>query len=297
MGVAFDRGCSQRFETSTFEDAGQITSRVHTMTVPPSPDEIDAATAYEATMVPAMMEDWAVKVADAARIDPGQRVLDVACGTGVVSREVLSRLGSRGAVTGLDANRGMLAVAARRAPAVTWIHGSAEELPFPAGDFDRVVSQFGLMFFRDRRRAIAEMLRVLAGGGRFAVAVWDSLDNIPAYAAEVDLLERLAGTRAADALRAPFALGDREALLRLFHDAGAGDARVVTDRATARFPSIRVLMEADLRGWLPVMGVPLPEDTILHILAEAERELASFVDADGTVTFEQSAHIVRGAKA
>jgi len=267
------------------------------MTNQPSPDEIDAATAYEAIMVPAMMEDWAVKVADAAQVSPGQRVLDVACGTGVVSREVLSRLGSRGGVTGLDANRGMLAVAARRAPAVTWIHGSAEELPFPAGDFDRVVSQFGLMFFRDRRRAIAEMLRVLAGGGRFAVAVWDSLDNIPAYAAEVDLLERLAGTRAADALRAPFVLGDREALLRLFQDAGAGDTRVVTDRATARFPSIRVLMEADLRGWLPVMGVPLPEDTILHILGEAERELATFVDPHGTVTFEQSAHIVSGAKA
>jgi SAM-dependent methyltransferase len=267
------------------------------MTNQPSPDEIDAATAYEAIMVPAMMEDWAVKVADAAQVGPGQRVLDVACGTGVVSRAVLSRLGSRGAVTGLDANGGMLAVAARRAPAVTWIHSSAEELPFPAGDFDRVVSQFGLMFFRDRRRAIAEMLRVLADGGRFAVAVWDSLDNIPAYAAEVDLLERLAGTRAADALRAPFVLGDREALRRLFHDAGAGDARVVTDRATARFPSIRVLMEADLRGWLPVMGVPLPEDTILHILGAAERELAPFVDPDGTVTFEQSAHIVSGAKA
>lgn len=266
------------------------------MTSQPSPDEITAATAYESIMVPAMMEAWAVKVADAAHVGPGQRVLDVACGTGVVCREVRSRLDSRGAVTGLDANRGMLAVAERRAPAVTWVHGRAEHLPFADGDFDRVVSQFGLMFFRDRHGAIAEMVRVLSGGGRFAVAVWDRLENIPACAAEVALLERLAGTRAADALRAPFVLGDREALLRLFHDAGAGDARVVTDRAAARFPSIRVLMEADLRGWLPVMGVPLPEDTILHILGEAERELAPFVAPDGTVTFDQSAHIVIGTR-
>jgi len=259
--------------------------------------QIDAATAYDTIMVPAMMEDWAVQVADAAALGPGQRVLDVACGTGVVSRVALARVGSAGAVTGLDPNRGMLAVAERRAPAVRWTHGAAEQLPFPDAAFDAVVSQFGLMFFRDRKRAIAEMLRVLARGGRWAVAVWDRVENIPAYAAEVALLERLAGTRAADALRAPFVLGDRDALAALFREAGAADARVTTERATARFPSLRILLEADLRGWLPVMGVPLPEDTIQTILREADREMAIYVGRDGTVAFEQSAHIVIGTAA
>ena len=266
------------------------------MTNDASREEIEAAGAYEAIMVPAMMEEWAGKVVDAARIQAGQRVLDVACGTGVVSRGAMSRVGRSGAVVGLDANRGMLAVAAQRLPDATWQHGMAEQLPFPDDVFDRVVSQFGLMFFGDRRRAIAEMLRVLVRGGRFAVAVWDTLENIPACATEVALLERLAGTRAADALRAPFVLGDRGALLTLFHDAGAGDASITTDSAPARFPTIRTLMEADLRGWLPVMGVPLPEATIQRILVEAERELAPFVAADGTVTFDQSAHIVTGTK-
>jgi SAM-dependent methyltransferase len=259
--------------------------------------QIDAASAYDTIMVPAMMEDWAAKIADAAALRPGHRVLDVACGTGVVSRVALARVGPAGAVTALDPNRGMLAVAGRRATAVTWTHGTAEELPFGAAEFDRVVSQFGLMFFRDRRRAIAEMLRVLAPGGRFAVAVWDHVENIPAYAAEVALLERLAGTRAADALRAPFVLGDRDALTTLFRDAGAGDVRITTDRATARFPSLSILLEADLRGWLPVMGVPLPEDTIQHILRQAEREMAIYVGPDGTVAFDQSAHIVTGTAA
>ena len=266
------------------------------MTIDASREEIEAAAAYEAIMVPAMMEEWAEKVVDAAQIRAGHRVLDVACGTGVVSRCALSRVGTSGTVSGLDANRGMLAVAAQRAPNVTWRHAVAEQLPFPDGAFDRVVSQFGLMFFRDRPGAIAEMLRVLVRGGRFAVAVWDSLERIPACATEVALLERIAGTRAADALRAPFVLGDRGVLLRLFHEAGAADASIATDRAPARFPSIRILMEADLRGWLPVMGVPLPEDTIQRILDEAERELAPFVAGDGTVTFDQSAHIVTGTK-
>jgi SAM-dependent methyltransferase len=260
-------------------------------------DEIEAAAAYEGIMVPAMMDEWADKVVSAAQLHSGHRVLDVACGTGVVSRKALTRVGPSGTVVGLDANRGMLAVAARHAPDAAWRHGVAEQLPFADESFDRVVSQFGVMFFRDRPAAIAEMLRVLVRGGRFAVAVWDSLDNIPAYAAEVALLDRLAGVRAADALRAPFVLGDRDALLRLFHRAGAVDASVATDRAPAQFPSLRVLLEADLRGWLPVMGVQLPEATIQHILADAEQELAPFVAADGTVTFDQSAHIVTGTKA
>jgi hypothetical protein len=84
------------------------------------------------------------------------------------------------------------------------------------------------------------------------------------------------------------------ALAALFREAGAADVRVTTDRATARFPSLRILLEADLRGWLPVMGVPLPEDTIQQILREADREMAVYVGSDGTVAFDQSAHIVTG---
>jgi ubiquinone/menaquinone biosynthesis C-methylase UbiE len=101
-------------------------------------------------------------------------------------------------------------------PRVDWRVGLAESLPFPSDTFDAVVSQFGLMFFPDRRQALREMLRVLAPGGRLVVAVWDSLDHIPAYAAEVALLERTAGRIAAEALSAPFVMGNREALNALF---------------------------------------------------------------------------------
>jgi SAM-dependent methyltransferase len=258
--------------------------------------QIAAATAYEAVMVPAMMEDWAVKVADAARIQPGHRILDVACGTGVLSRKAASRTGSAASVTGVDRNAGMLAVAARLAPAVTWRQAVAEQLPFPDRSFDIVVCQFGLMFFEDRRAALAEMLRVLVPGGTMTVAVWDSVDNIPAYAAEVALLERRAGSRAADALRAPFVLGDRGRLAALFKDTGVASVDVHTDRATARFPSVHLMVEVDLRGWLPVMGVELSEVQIAEILAEAETVLSPFVGAEGSIAFDQSAHVVTGVR-
>jgi SAM-dependent methyltransferase len=190
----------------------------------------------------------------------------------------------------------MVAVAKHLAPTVEWREGVAESLPFPDQSFDAVVSQFGLMFFADRGQALREMLRVLAPGGHLAVAVWDSLDNIPAFSRLVALLEQTAGRRAADALRAPFALGDRQELASLFSDAGAISAEITTRHGTACFPSIRTLVEAELRGWLPVMGIILTEDQIGQILQEAEHALSPYADTDGQVAFPLSAHLVTAKK-
>jgi SAM-dependent methyltransferase len=259
-------------------------------------DQIAAAAAYEELHVPALFEAWVEPVLDAANASSGQRVLDVACGTGVLARAAAERVGPHGTVAGVDPNPGMLAVAERLNGTVQWRHGVAEALPFPDASFDAVVSQFGLMFFTDRMRAVAEMLRVLVPGGALGVAVWDSLANSPAYAVEVELLERLSGPRAADALRAPFVLGDRQELLSLFKGAGVTSAEIISGTTTARFPSIRTMVEADLRGWLPVMGVELPEEKIEDILAEAESALAAFVRPEGHVVFDSPAHIVTGRK-
>jgi len=258
--------------------------------------QIDAASAYEALFVPALFGQWAPKVADAAQIQPGQRVLDVACGTGILAREAASRVGSNGRVAGIDPSPGMIAVAERLAPAVEWREGVAESLPFPDQSFDAVVSQFGLMFFTDRSQALREMMRVLAPGGRLAVAVWDSLDHIPAYASEVALLEQTAGQGAADALRAPFVLGNRKDLATLSSEVGMASTEITTHDGAAQFPSIRTMVEADLRGWLPVMGVILTEDQIGRILQEAEHALSAYANADGQVTFPLSAHIVTARK-
>ena len=257
--------------------------------------EVAAARAYEALLVPALFGPWAPRVADAAGLVAGERVLDVGCGPGVLAREAGLRTGSTGYVAGLDPGAGMLAVAKELAPSVDWRQGRAESMPFSEASFDAVVSQFGLMFM-DRERAIREMLRVLQPNGRLVVAVWDAAGNIPAYAAEIALLERLAGPRAAAALRAPFVLGDQELLLEAFRDAGAGSVTVVTLAGVARFPSIRVMVEADLRSWLPVMGVSLAEEEIGRILEQAEDVLAPYREEDGRVTFDAQAHLVTARK-
>jgi ubiquinone/menaquinone biosynthesis C-methylase UbiE len=106
-----------------------------------------AAEVYDEFFVPALFQPWAGRVVDEARVKPGDAVLDVACGTGVVARIAAESVGPMGSVAGLDLNEGMLAVAARRSPGVHWHHGRAEEMPFESDFFDAVVCQFGLMFF------------------------------------------------------------------------------------------------------------------------------------------------------
>lgn len=266
------------------------------MTTAASQEEIDAATAYEQLFVKAIFAEWAPRVLDAARVRSGHRVLDVACGTGVLAREAAGRVGRSGSVAGLDAGAGMLAVAESIDPAIEWRQGMAEALPFADDSFDVVVSQFGLMFFGDRQLALQEMQRVLAPGGRLAVAVWDTLENNPSYAIDVALLDRFGGKSAGDALRAPFVLGDRTVLRELFVAADLDPAAIATQRGTGRFPSIRVMVEADLRGWLPVMGVSLTEQQITQILRQAEEDLSRYRCDDGSVEFESSAHIVSVAE-
>jgi SAM-dependent methyltransferase len=259
-------------------------------------DQTEVATGYEDLLVPALFGQWADIVLDAAQVRGSDRVLDVACGTGVLARQAVERVGPTGAIGGIDPAPGMLAVAGRLAPTVAWRQGTAESLPYADHSFDAVVSQFGLMFFADRRKALREMVRVLAPQGRLAVAVWDSLENIPAYAAEVALLDRIAGARAADALRAPFVLGSPKDLVTLFKGADIPSVAIATHTGTARFPSITTMVEADLRGWLPVMGVILSEEQIQRILAEAESDLGHYVTGEGNVEFALSAHVITGSK-
>lgn len=262
------------------------------MTKAPTDDEIAAAQAYENLHVPALFRQWSAIVLDEAGVSQGDRILDVACGTGVLARAAQSRCGGSGSVCGLDASAGMLAVAKQLDPSIAWQQGTADSLPYDEHSFDTVVSQFGLMFFPDREAAVGEMLRVLVPGGRLAIAVWESLENSEAYPQAVELLERRAGREAADALRAPFVLGDKTELSTLMANAGAQAVEISTRHGTARFPSVRTMVEADLRGWLPVMGVTLPEALIDSILQESEQVLSAWVTDTGSVEFDAPAHIV-----
>jgi ubiquinone/menaquinone biosynthesis C-methylase UbiE len=259
--------------------------------------QIDAAEAYESLFVPALFGEWAPKIVAAAQIRAGERVLDVACGTGVVAREALSCVEKDGSVAGVDPNGGMLEVARRLAPRVDWRQAAAEALPFADRSFDVVLCQFGLMFFTDRTLALREMMRVLAPQGRIAILVWDKIEQAPAFAILAALLEQSVGQRAADALHAPFNLGERSRLLDTFAAAQLSSVSIETHRGKARYPSLHSLVNAELRGWLPIMGVELSEGQIQSVLTAAEKALRPFVGLAGELSFDMSAHLATATRA
>jgi ubiquinone/menaquinone biosynthesis C-methylase UbiE len=254
-----------------------------------------AAEVYEEFFVPALFANWAAPVCAAAALKPGDSVLDVACGTGVLARAALTEVGPQGRVVGLDCNAGMLEVAARGEAPIEWRLAKAEALPYGDNTFDAVVSQFGLMFFEDRIAALKDMRRVLRPGGRLAIAVWGRIEDVPGYAAMLALLQRLFGDAAANALRAPYALGEIDALRALFAKAGWRDAKVETKAGTARFPSIESWVHTDVKGW--TLADLIDEAGYEALRREAKTALARFVQSDGGVHFSHPAHIVTAVKA
>jgi SAM-dependent methyltransferase len=256
---------------------------------PRNPAEI-----YEEMFVPALFGQWGPVIAELAAIRPGDKVLDVACGTGVLACAAADRAGPAGQVTGLDANPGMLAVARRKSGMIDWKDGRAEALPFADASFDAVVSQFGFMFFDDQPAALREMMRVLRPGGRLAVAVWDDLDHAPGYAILARLLEDLFGRRIADAFRAPFVLGDETKLRGICNAAGLVNADILSRSGTLRFASLEDMFSTE-RACIWTLGGLLDDASFDRLLQKARPLFHPLTGPDGAIAFAMPALIMTAA--
>jgi SAM-dependent methyltransferase len=132
---------------------------------------------YDEYLVPLIFEPYAADLLNRLRMRVNGRILEIAAGTGVLTRALASGLAESVSIVATDLNQSMLdrasAIGTRRP--VEWLQADAMELPFPNGAFDAVVCQFGVMFFPDKSKAFSEARRVLKPGGRFLFNVWDRI--------------------------------------------------------------------------------------------------------------------------
>jgi SAM-dependent methyltransferase len=262
--------------------------------------EGDAAEFYQRHLVPAVTAGRAADLVERVGLRPGERVLDVACGTGVVARAAAGRVGRTGHVAGIDINAAMLAVA-RSLPAgpgagIGWFEGSALGLPFPAGCYDVVLCQLGLQFFPDQSAALAEMRRVLVTGGRLGLTVYGPIEHNPATFVLARALDRHLGPGAAVTKRAEHALADPALLRTLAVGAGFSRIQIVTETRIVRFASaadyVRVQLTATPLARLLSQHAEGPARPLAQtLIADVATALQAYRADDG-LAFPQEAHIL-----
>ncbi|HTR13009.1 MAG TPA: hypothetical protein VMI72_07075 [Roseiarcus sp.] len=158
------------------------------------------------------------------------------------------------------------------------------------------MSQFAMMFFDDKPKALRQMMRVMKPRGRLAVAVCDAVENSPGYGALALLLDRLFGQEVGDALRAPFSLGDPGRLRAICREAGVDGAEVVPRNEKVRFASIEALVSTE-RACVWTLGGVLDDDQFERLLEEAETTLRPFAASGGAVEFDMPSLIIKAQKA
>lgn len=242
---------------------------------------------YERYFVPAIAAPLAEDLVRTAAPKPGERVLDVACGTGVVARLASRRIGDNGCVAGLDVNPGMLAVARSATPpglAIDWYEASADAIPLPDGAFDVALCQMGLQFISNKLGALREMHRVLAPGGRLVLNVPGPTP--PLFAAMADALAKHLGPQAAVFVHIVFSLHDEQELRELMQGGGFREIDVRTTHATLTLPPAEQFL------WQYAFSTPLA-NRVAEATDESRDALEEEVVArwrefsvDGTLTCE-----------
>ena len=198
-----------------------------------------AAELYERYPARYLLSPWAPRLLALAQLIPGERVLDVACGTGLVARLAAPAVGTTGRVIGLDLNAGMLDVARSLTPPagapITWIQSSAMRMDVPSGSIDVVFCQQGLQFFPDRLAALREMRRVLTPGGRLLLSVWKGMNAY--HAAVAEALTQHVSAETATVFSASRIVPDADELRRLVTEAAFRDVSVELQAMTVRLPA------------------------------------------------------------
>lgn len=268
----------------------------------PPPEAMMAAvqsiSLYEDVLVPRLFLPLAEQLLDLVDVQPGERVLDIACGPGTVAQLAAARVGLAGHVTGCDVSPAMLDVARSKSSSIEWLETSAAPLVGVAEEsFDVVTCQQGLQFFPDRPAAVAEMHRALVPGGRVAIAVWGPLEHSPAFAALAAALREVKGDESADRFRnGPWGMPDPDALAELLGDAGFVDVQVVPRTVSGDFEGGPEQLVAVLAISPVADDVAVLSDEAAVALPAALARHAEPLTEDGVIRSTLEANVAFGRK-
>lgn len=235
---------------------------------------------YQEYLVPGMFEALTTRVESRLAISPGLRVLDVACGTGVLSR-TLARAGAE--VTGLDLTPPMLAIAREYSPEIEFVEASADAIPFGDDSFDAATCQQGLQFFPNRQLALTQIRRVVKPGGTVVIACWCD-PHQGAFGAVARALTKHAGEDAGAMMMAPFVINRESDLQALLEEVGFADVSVDRETIEARFAEPARFGELVITaGPIAARFMEEPEDVRAAIEADVTREIAPMRQGDQLV--------------
>ncbi|MEP7084854.1 MAG: class I SAM-dependent methyltransferase [Betaproteobacteria bacterium] len=207
---------------------------------------------YDTYMVPLIFEPYAEDLVKRLSANPPTRVLEIAAGTGVVTRRLASVLPPDSAIVATDLNQPMLDHAATVGTTrpVEWRRADAMQLPFDDATFDALVCQFGVMFFPDKAKAFAEARRVLRPGGTFIFNVWDRIEeNEFADTVTTALAAMFPGNPPRFMARTPHGHHDRSVIERDLASGGfSKPPRIDTIAARSRAASARIAAIAYCQG-------------------------------------------------
>ena len=243
---------------------------------------------YDRYLGPLLFHHFADDLAARVPVAPGVRVLEIACGTGIVTERLVRRLAGQGTLVATDLNDAMIAHAKARGvvgPGLEWRQADGTSLPFPDRGFDVVVCQFGLMFFPDKAAGVREAYRVLRPGGTYVFNVWHRIEHNAVARIAHDTFREFFPTDPPQFYQTPFSLNDATAVRRLLDAAGFSDVAHETVDRVGQSPSAADAARGLVEG-NPVIG------TIMERRPEALPDIKAAVAHN--VAADLGDHPVRG---
>jgi len=254
-----------------------------------------AGEAYEKHLVPGMFARWTERAIHLAALKPGERVVDVACGTGVGARSAAKKVGRSGKVVAVDLDAGVVEVTRRLAQAegvaIECHCASALEMPLPDAAFDAALCLQGIQFFPDRMAGFAEIRRVLKPSGRLVATLWGLIAENKGHEAIVRALESQKADASAAKKACSFA--DPAEIRNTAVHAGFGSVELLTEDAVTEYASFDSFMEGFTVGSPSTRRAIqlLPDDGRERFVSDVRNALAQYI-VGGRLEYPMRTHIV-----